>query len=83
METNARCQGLQERDGVFDYSAHHRYIVILPHYHDRYTALRRTVGKHKLYDVKSYHITCVLPRSVSFCPNSWLACWWRVSFISY
>lgn len=83
MATNERCSGLHECDGVFHYSAHHHYIVVLPHYHDRYTALRRTLGKHELYGVNSHHITCVLPRSFSFCLNGWLACWWTVSFIGY
>lgn len=59
MATNERCSGLHECDGVFDYSAHHHYIVVLPHYHDRYTALRRTVGKHELYGVKKITILLV------------------------
>lgn len=83
MASNKRCSGFRERDGVFDYSAHHHYFVVLPHYHDRYTALRRTVGKHEVYSVNSHHITCALPGSLSFCLNSWLACWRTVSFISY
>lgn len=82
MATNKQCSGLHECDGVFDYSAHHHYIVVLPHYHDRYTALRRTVGKHELYGVNSHHITCVLPRGLSF-RLSWLTCWWTVSFVGY
>lgn len=83
MATNELCSELHECDGEFDYSAHHHYIVVLPHYHDRYTALGRTVGKHELYDVNGHHINSVLPRSLSFCPKSWLACWWTVSFIGH
>lgn len=66
MATVKRCSGLHECDGVLDYSAHHHYIVVLPHYHDRYTALRRTAGKHELHDVKIHRVTCVLPGSLLF-----------------
>lgn len=34
-------------DGVFDYSAHHHYIVVSPSNHDSYTGLRRVAGKNK------------------------------------
>lgn len=53
-------------NGVFDYSAHHHYIVVLPHYHDGYTALRRTAGKHGLHGVNSHHVTRILQRSLLF-----------------
>jgi len=49
-------QALVKCDGVFDYSAHHRYTVFLHHNHDSYTSLRSTAGKKKQSRFTRRHI---------------------------
>ncbi|XP_074551404.1 zinc finger protein 148 isoform X2 [Halichoeres trimaculatus] len=44
MATNKDCHAFMKCDGVFDYSAHHHYTVVLHNNHDSYTGLRRIAG---------------------------------------
>ncbi|XP_034549725.1 zinc finger protein 148 isoform X2 [Notolabrus celidotus] len=41
MATNKNYHAFMKCDGVFDYSAHHHYTVVLLNNHDSYTGLRR------------------------------------------
>lgn len=66
MATDKRGPAPHECDGVLDYSAHHHYIVVFPHYHDGYTALNPTAGKRGLHGVSGHRVPCALQRSLLF-----------------
>lgn len=66
MATDRNPHAFMKCDGVFDYSAHHRYTVALHNNHDSYTGLRRIAGKRKLcsFNSRTYDLcateTCVV-----------------------